>query len=283
MTTTEDTPPTSLLRLRDGVAVEDRDGEVAVYLADLGGGSMLRGVPALMFSSLYRRFGAEAFTVRDAVEDGRSGDPETWRRVLSALTNRGILISGERQRGTVSAPERMRVHLDGSDADAARLAALVASTPTVELVEESVADIAVRLDDRLDIAGALAFARRQASLRRQSLTVRVYGANAELGPWTVPGRTPCFECYWARLQAGRETRPPESLLGSEATPAPQGAARPLAAEASLTLLASEVGKAAAGAPPVTLGQVVRLELGALEIVKHRVISVPACPTCAVSR
>lgn len=278
----------SRLRLRDSAMTEDRDGEIAVYLHDLGGGSVLRGVPALMFRSVHGRFGTTAFTVGAAAEDERAGDIEKWRSVLAALTDRGILVSEATKRGTVSAPERLLVQVDGSTADAARLAELVSSASSVDVVADGAAGesspatkVAVRLDHRLDTVGVLAFAREQATGRTQSLTVRTYGDNVELGPWTVPGRTPCFECYWSRLQAGRDRTPPRPFLQA-APPTPRETVRTIAAEAAITLVASEIIKAAAGAPPVTMGQVVRLELATLELVKHKVVSVPVCPTCAAA-
>jgi bacteriocin biosynthesis cyclodehydratase domain-containing protein len=284
MTSVIDTSASALLRLRAGTVVEQRTGEVAIYLPDLGGGSVLRGIPALMFSSVYRRFASEPFTVDQAAADLAAGNGDTWRRVLSALKDRAILTSESTARGSVSAPTSLRIFLQGSDADATRMAALVAALPNVQITDDDGANLAVRVDDQLDTSGSLEFARNQAQRGRQSLTVRIYGHNVELGPWTIPRRTPCFDCYWQRLQAGREQEPPGSLVGAGKPRKSQNdRPRSLAAQAAMILLASEIGKAATGAPPVALGQVVQLELTSLEIVKHRVIAVPACPTCAVSR
>ncbi|GLZ77489.1 hypothetical protein Afil01_22960 [Actinorhabdospora filicis] len=276
--------PHSRLRLRDTAVVDDRDGEVAVYLHDLGGGSVLRGVPALMFRSVQRRFGPEWFTVTAAVGDDLAGDTQMWTNVLTALTERGILVTGGDERGTVPAPELLRVQVTADAEDIERLAGLTAAATNVELVSgpphgtHPTADLAVLFDRGAGAEDALAFARRQAEAGRQSLTVRVYGENLELGPWTVPGRTPCFECYWSRLQAGRERTPPQSFLHGYALPATPS----MAAEAALVFVAGEIAKAAAGKPPVTMGQVLRLELAALELVKHKVVSAPRCPTCATA-
>lgn len=289
MTETVSAQPERDLKLRDTAVVDERAGEVAIYLHDLGGGSVLRGVPALMFRSLHSRFGASAFTVVAAAEDRQAGDTEKWRGVLTALTDRGILVTAARKRGSVSAPERLIVEVNAEARLVSRLTELVAAMSNVEIragadddMSSPATRIGVWLDTNLSTAEVRAFAKAQAALGRQSVTVRLYGDNIELGPWTVPGRTPCFECYWVRLQAGRDRTPPEEFWRSAVGPEPQQSTGTLAAEAALPLLATEIAKAAAGAPPVTMGQVARLELSTLQLVKHKVVNTPACPTCAVA-
>jgi bacteriocin biosynthesis cyclodehydratase domain-containing protein len=289
MSPTATTTADQRLRLHGSAVVEDRDTEVVVFLADSGGGSVLRGVPALMFRSLYARFGTDAFTADTAAQDGSAGGAEQWLSTLGAMVERNILVSAAAPRGSTAAPKLLRVLSRMGSADTERLGELLCPHTNVEVVEEESwtgegapgDQLAVRLDLLLDVSGDLVFAREQTAAGRPSLLARVYGASVELGPWTIPRRTPCFECYWLRLQSGRETAVPQSLLRPVLSE-PKRSGRTLEVESALILLAGEIGKAATGSPPVSLGQVVRQDLRTLETVKHKVVRVPTCATCATA-
>ncbi len=129
------------------------------------------------------------------------------------------------------------------------------------------------------------------ALRRRMpwLSLRVRGLGARLGPFILPGETPCYQCFRRRLEAnsatyedrltvrraigeGRvEPRPADDLVPGVATMAAE-----LCAFEIVRFYANRVSAAVA---PTLYGHFVDYSLAAHSAVPHRVLKLPRCPAC----
>jgi len=94
----------------------------------------------------------------------------------------------------------------------------------------------------------------------------------DLGPLLLPGVTACLTCYRCRYFS--TLYPPQRSAGAD-TPDQRGLGIPLAPG----LLALELFRFIAALEPLTLAQMLRLDLLSGLAERHRVLRVPRCPAC----
>lgn len=94
----------------------------------------------------------------------------------------------------------------------------------------------------------------------------------DLGPLLVPGVTACLACYRCRYFS--TLYPPQRDAGADILDR-RGLDIPLAPG----LIALELFRFAAGLEPLTLAQMVRLDLLSGLAERHRILRVPRCPAC----
>lgn len=103
-----------------------------------------------------------------------------------------------------------------------------------------------------------------------------------LGPLTVPGQTPCFECYWRRQNSNLDE--PELVRATEAGAfLAQGASGflPPMAHTAAGLASMELLRFLSQELPVgNIGRVVEMDLMEPALTRRKLLRLPRCPVCS---
>ena len=103
-----------------------------------------------------------------------------------------------------------------------------------------------------------------------------------LGPLVLPGDTPCFECFWMRLQSTTDDRQIRQAIDDvRFAGQPFTGFHPSMASILGDIAAMELTKFYGGVLPMTnLGTAFEVNLIATSIKKHRVLKAPRCAVCS---
>ncbi|WP_181448653.1 TOMM precursor leader peptide-binding protein [Nonomuraea aridisoli] len=111
------------------------------------------------------------------------------------------------------------------------------------------------------------------------LPVRTELGRVTVGPLERPGVPGCRTCV--RIRGSRvqpDGRKAEAVRARRA-PAPSEWLTPLAADLVDALVSGETAALASGAEPRTVNAVLEIDLGTLEVTRHRFLPEPLCPSC----
>jgi bacteriocin biosynthesis cyclodehydratase domain-containing protein len=277
-----------------GYTAHDDGTDFCFYSVARTKGSTLRGLAAEMARSLLAMAGPAGRVPVSLFDRAPLGLPaHRWLAFAEQLTERGILGADQldghasRETGTIL----LCTGGDFGDRAAGALSELGIDTVSADV---SGLDVAIRQDVCLallaDDSYDVRLHRRMNTLAVShgvpALYLRVMPALVEIGPFVLPGESPCFECYWQRLQApllagGRADWVVESpfTVFREAGPMTE-----IVWRLGTQLLATEVARITVPGvgTPTTIGTVVRFDPDALTIRHHRVLEVPGCPSCRLA-
>jgi bacteriocin biosynthesis cyclodehydratase domain-containing protein len=98
-----------------------------------------------------------------------------------------------------------------------------------------------------------------------------------VGPFVVPGETPCYECACTRENSNRAFSPLDDREAAELSRF--AGFHPAMASLLGTVAAFELVKFYAGIPRTTIGSAIEVNLLAGRMVTHRILRVPRCALC----
>lgn len=114
--------------------------------------------------------------------------------------------------------------------------------------------------------------------------VHTDGPEAVIGPMVVPGETACYLCHDLQDEGARHLRD-EYLVYKDSLS--RGVSGPGGDAAVIALAAAWVRLALARRDPSSTGfldqRVLRVETSRMEVMSHRVLTIPRCPACATTR
>ena len=277
-----------------GYTAHDDGVDFCFYSVARTKGSTLRGVAAEMARALLAMAGPAGRVPVSLFDRAPLGLPAPrWLAFAEQLTERGIL-GADQLDGHASREAGAVLLCTGGDVGeraAGSLAELGIETVPADVSE---LDVAIRQDVRLvllaDDTYDVRLHRRVNTLAVShgvpALYLRIMPALVELGPFVLPGESPCFECYWQRLQAPLLAEGPAGWVAeSPFTVFPEvGPMTEAVRRLGIQLLATEVTRITVpgAGTPNTIGTVVRFDPDALTLRHHRVLEVPGCASCRLA-
>jgi bacteriocin biosynthesis cyclodehydratase domain-containing protein len=277
-----------------GYTAHDDGVDFCFYSVARTKGSTLRGLTAEMARSLLAMAGPGGRVPVSLFDRAPLGLPaRRWLAFAEQLTKRGILGTDQPDGPASHEAGRILLCADGDFGDRAAGALSELGIDTVS-AEASGLDAAIRQDVRLallaDDSYDVRLHRRMNTLAVShgvpALYLRIMPALVEIGPLVLPGESPCFECYWQRLQAPLLAEGPAGWVAESAFTVfrEAGPMTEMVWRLGIQLLATEVTRITVpgAGTPTTIGTVVRFDPDALTLRHHRVLEVPGCPSCRLA-
>jgi bacteriocin biosynthesis cyclodehydratase domain-containing protein len=277
-----------------GYTAHDDGVDFCFYSVARTKGSTLRGLAAEMARALLAMAGPTGRVPASVFDHAPLGLPaHRWLAFAEQLTERGIL--GADQPDAHASPEAGKILLC-TDGDFGKQAADALSELGIDTVPAAVSelDMAIRQDVRLvllaDDSYDVRLHRRLNTLAVSrgvpALYLRIMPALVEMGPFVLPGESPCFECYWQRLQAPLLAEGPAEWVAESPFTVFRdiGPMAEVIRRLGIQLLATEVLRITVpeAGTPTTIGTVVRFDPDALTLRHHRVLEVPGCASCRLA-
>lgn len=223
-------------------------------------------------------------------------DPDALSEIVDQLTDAGVLVPIETQTQTIT------VRLLGEGVVADTLAGFAHGDDRFEVVTYgSLPDLQAFLDDHesgpepdtsviavctdaLDPALCLDANAVAIQYAIPIVFAHVDGVEAVIGPFVIPGETACYLCHDLQDEGARHLRD-EYLVYKDSLR--RGVPGPGADPAVAALAAAWLRLALAQRDPHVRGfldqRVLRIESSRMEVMSHRILTIPRCPACSSTR
>jgi ribosomal protein S12 methylthiotransferase accessory factor len=277
--------------LKSRFSLEVVEGEGAFLIGE-GDNHLLAGA---LYCALAPLLDGSATTEEIVDRLADEADPAEIYYALGVLEDRGLLTEGGGKRDARAAywealdldpavAERnlanARVEVIGDDEFLAGEFRTVLSANGIR--SETPGELDVVLTDDYLAAELRERNARAVRARRPWLLVKPFGVRAWIGPLFVPGETGCWECLAQRLRGHRRIADYIERRKRLATAvAPPRAELPGTIGAALHLAATQLAGYLAGNTGSIVGAVLSLDAKSLELVRHKLVRWPQCPTCGV--
>ncbi|OIJ93607.1 TOMM precursor leader peptide-binding protein [Streptomyces monashensis] len=270
-------------RIDPHVVVADRGADVVVLNTFTGRVCILRGLLAELLAAL--------LAARDSGADEVIGDEEALETLADQLRRARVLVGARGDQVRLKHPYT-RVVLTGSRG--AELKARIADRgPTVEVAPDLPS---AELSER-DLVVSLSGVHERSAQQRENLasisrgaaylSARVGAGGTTLGPFVLPGISPCLECLWWRNSPNWGSARKEvaaDVLGVNESGWTSVFAAPSADawDHAVLLAALEVQRIASGQVPNTLANVLAADPSHARYELHPLVEVPHCRTCRLA-
>lgn len=200
------------------IAVYDNGDQISILWKLKGTGTLLRGYSAFLFKIIWGKFQSNSFDLNNLILIDSSINEEEWEAFINVLLKKNVLEEyRHRNEMEIHIHKRKKIYLYGYESLSTEIINKVKKYLKLEnesifqntifkykqinWSDEEIPDLYIYLDSGLNIEQI----RKQNKIASQKnvpfLSFRLFGAKLELGPLSIPGDTPCFECYWIRLQS----------------------------------------------------------------------------------
>ncbi|WP_300266529.1 TOMM precursor leader peptide-binding protein [Microbacterium sp.] len=223
-------------------------------------------------------------------------DDDALSDIVAQLADSGVLVAADTSvtgvsvllLGTGVLADTLVTLAEGDDRiDITRYADLPALQQALDADDTDASDreqIIVVAGDALDPPLSLDTNALALEYRIPAVYAHVDGPEAVVGPLVIPGETACYLCHDLQDEGARHLRDEYIIYKDHLS---RGASGPGADPAVAALAAAWVRLALAKHDRDERGfldqRIVRVETSRMEVMTHRVLTIPRCPACATSR